>query len=217
MFIKVMTKLVVFTVYLLAPIVVCAADTYPYPNATTCQIACQVDPWSFYKRECTSYAAWKANEAGITFYNTMTGPNGSAGQFGSAGNWDNNAVSIGFTVDSTPSAGDIAVWDPNTNGAAAAGHVGYVDSVSGSSITISEYNWSPAYMYNTRTFISNAADAAQFYIHLSGPTSCPVGSDVTFNTLISSGTSLTCSASSSITMQSGFHALSGSEVRFFIQ
>ncbi|MCA9378873.1 CHAP domain-containing protein [Candidatus Dojkabacteria bacterium] len=215
--IKLLTKLAVLGIFLTTPVMVYAADTYPYSNATTCQTACQVDPWSFYKRECTSYAAWKVNEAGITFYNTMTGPNGSAGRFGSAGNWDNNAVSIGYVVDSSPSAGAIAVWDPNTNGAGAAGHVGYVDIVNGPNITISEYNWYPAYVYNTRTFISSASDAAQFYIHLSGSTSCPIGSDITFSSVISSGTSLTCSATSSITMQPGFNAVSGSEVRFYIQ
>ena len=46
----------------------------------------------------------------------------------------------GWTVTSTPSVDSIAVFQPGENGAGSVGHVAWVTSVSGSSITISEMN-----------------------------------------------------------------------------
>lgn len=55
--------------------------------------------------------------------------------WGDARDWYYNAQASGFSVGSVPVAGAIA-W----TGAGAAGHVAYVESVSGSSVTISEMN-----------------------------------------------------------------------------
>ena len=43
-----------------------AVDTYPYPNHPHNDWSSRgIDPWNFYYRQCTSYVAWKINEAGF--------------------------------------------------------------------------------------------------------------------------------------------------------
>jgi len=37
-----------------------AGDDYPYK--TSCNTAHDVDPWGFYKCECTSFVAWRIND-----------------------------------------------------------------------------------------------------------------------------------------------------------
>lgn len=60
-------------------------------------------------------------------------------------------------------AGAIAWLDANQHGAYSAGHVAWVAAVSGSTVTLEEYNWgNPQKAYHTRT-----APASQFsYIHI---------------------------------------------------
>jgi surface antigen len=84
----------------------------------------QLDPWLFYKRNCTSYVAWKINEAGKTFSNGTGG-----GQFGNAENWDDNAQAIGWTVSATPRVRSVGV----KNGPGSSlGHVAWVEKVNAS-------------------------------------------------------------------------------------
>lgn len=194
--------------------IVSAADTYPYPNAPTCPGSCTPDPWAFFKRECVSYAAWKVNEAGTVFHNGMQGPNGNSGWFGLAKDWDNNALVIGFSVTSFPSPGNIAVWEANEHFAGAAGHVAYVESVNGNQVQVSDYNW-VTHAYDIRTFTLGNSISASKFINLGGI--CSGGANKTISGTISSGQVITCSASQSITLTPGFHAQSGSNVRFYIQ
>src|SRR5436305_14096092 len=76
------------------------ADDYPYPSANPNN----ADPWLFYYRECTSFVSWRMNrDAGTTsspyyFTNHMQG-----GHWGNAAHWDDNAASLGITVDHAPS------------------------------------------------------------------------------------------------------------------
>ncbi len=86
------------------------------------------DDWHFYNRECVSYVAWKRWAMGLA-----PQPN----FWGNASDWEAH-------VDhrSGPQAGDIAVWGAYANAYVGGyGHVAYVESVSGSSITVSQYNF----------------------------------------------------------------------------
>jgi surface antigen len=102
-------------------------DDYPYRGATS-----GVDRWNFYKGQCTSFAAWRANHnLGVPFHNYYKGVH-----WGNATNWDNAARAAGIPVHSTPRVGDIAVRDSGTWG-----HVAYVAKVNADgSFMVEEYN-----------------------------------------------------------------------------
>lgn len=99
------------------------------------------DEWGFYKRECTSYVAWKINQdrgtasAPYFFHNTMYGSSQES-RFGSAGHWATaiaNATDTSFTVNNVPVIGSVAEWGH--------GHVAYVEYVHpNGNIDVSEYN-----------------------------------------------------------------------------
>lgn len=108
------------------------AENYPYKNASTSG----VDRWKFYNRQCTSFVAWRLNDAGIEFHNFMKG-----GRFGNAENWAKNARKIGFKVNKTPKPGAVAQWDAGAFGHSYWGHVAYVTQVDGAKVTIEEYNY----------------------------------------------------------------------------
>ena len=59
---------------------------------------------------------------------------------GNAEYWAQNAAHNGWTVTATPSVDSVAVFQPGQNGAGSVGHVAWVTSVSGGSITIYEMN-----------------------------------------------------------------------------
>lgn len=101
-----------------------------------------VDEWSFYTRNCTSYAAYRADLIVGDFSNNMIGPNGKEGHFGNAHNWNDNAIFIGFYVVAQPVVGSVVVWEGNKGGAGPVGHVAYVEVVnSDNTYNLSEYNW----------------------------------------------------------------------------
>jgi len=127
-----------------------STSEYPYADASNC--ACDLDPWGFYKRQCTSFVAWKLNTVnGVNFHNGMNGS-----KFGNASNWGNNARNIGLTVDNNPAVGSVAWWS--------SGHVAWVSSVNGSVVHIEEYNWNKDGNYHTRP-ISNS-NKPTGYIHI---------------------------------------------------
>lgn len=84
---------------------------------------------------CTDYVARKV--PGITWG-------------GNAGNWPSNARAAGATVNHSPSAGAILVTNEGS-----VGHVAYIESVSGSEFTITEWNYAGLYKKTTRTFSIN--------------------------------------------------------------
>lgn len=87
----------------------------------------QVDDWAFYNRECVSYVAWKRWALGA-----KPQPN----YWGNASDW------YRYVNSSTPHSGDIVVWGANANNFIGwAGHVAYVESVSGSNVTLSQFNF----------------------------------------------------------------------------
>jgi len=125
------------------------ANDYPYGGGCG-----GVDPWNFYKCQCTSFVAWRINDRkGIKFHNQYKGQH-----WGNANLWNDAAkASSGVTVNSTPKAGAIAQTDAGTFG-----HVAWVKSVSGSQVTIEEFNYVKTEGYSTRT----VAASTFRYIHL---------------------------------------------------
>jgi peptidoglycan hydrolase CwlO-like protein len=86
-----------------------------------------VDDWAFYNRECVSYVAWKRWAVGA-----KPQPN----YWGNAADW------FRFVNSYTPHAGDIVVWKAYANPYIGwAGHVAYVESVNGSNVTLSQFNF----------------------------------------------------------------------------
>lgn len=81
---------------------------------------------------CTDYVARKV--AGITWG-------------GNANRWIANSKAHGATVNRTPVAGAILVTNENNR----YGHVAYIESVSGSQVTISEWNYKGLYVKTVRT------------------------------------------------------------------
>ena len=132
---------------------VLAADDYPYAGDP----ATEVDPWQFFKRECTSFVAWRLNDAGgVNFHNNMNG-----GHWGNAHEWDENAAALGYRVDTVPAVGSVAHWNSYEAGAGSAGHVAYVSSVNADgSALIEEYNWLNEHAFSSRTV------RAPRYIHI---------------------------------------------------
>ena len=150
------------------------ADTGGYPwAAATCQTSTQsyngvaycpndnwvyngglYDTWGYNYRNCTSWVAWR-----LSTNNGYTMPRA----IGDASAWGGYFSSHGVAVNSTPAVGAIA-WESGGD------HVAYVEAVSGSSVTISEYNehYYPGNttegdgLYETRTVASSAFE----YIHV---------------------------------------------------
>lgn len=122
-------------------------DDYPYRGQTS-----GVDPWHFYKGQCTSFVAWRLNSR-----NHIKFTNGYKGQhFGNANSWDNAARAAGISVTSTPRVGDVA-----QSNAGSYGHVAVVAKVNASTVVVEEYNYAQRNHYGTRTVARSAFN----YIH----------------------------------------------------
>ncbi len=126
----------------------------------------------FYKRECTSFVAWRMiNDNGFTgFKNLMTRTvNGVSvsRSLSDAGNWGGAAEDLGYAVNMTPAPGAVAWWDTPT-----VKHVAWVRSVSGTDVTIEEYNWGYTHNYTTPNRVI-AANSVSGYIHFQDIVSPP--------------------------------------------
>ncbi|HSW36745.1 MAG TPA: CHAP domain-containing protein [Candidatus Saccharimonadales bacterium] len=87
------------------------------------------DQWGYDLRNCTSYIAWRS---AAQFGKDVSG-------WGNAADWANKAKAAGYTVDTTPEAGDIAQWDATSSNSF--GHVAFVESVnSNGTVNISQFN-----------------------------------------------------------------------------
>ena len=116
-----------------------------------------VDEWNFFNRECTSFAAFRLNSRNkVAFSNQYKMKNGAT--WGHAGNWGYAAKKAGIRVDQKPAPGAIA-WST----AGPYGHVAWVKSVSGSKVTVEEYNYPIPAQYHTRTVNKSAFTG---YIHI---------------------------------------------------
>jgi surface antigen len=166
------------------------SDTYPWGTlefcpSTTASEDCGKqtwDPLGFFNRECTSYVAWKLNEAaGVTdpraslFNNWMHAEVGAAkGRWSDAANWDDRAQALGaqgFRVDGTPAAGAVAHWDVG-EGLGERGHVAFVERVNpDGSAAVSQYNQFGDHFYSTECSVR-----APRYIHVLDAIRPPAGS-----------------------------------------
>lgn len=163
-----LSSLVLFTGILLlgVPIGIAAPASTPIPNryypfAGECPNpsggAMRVDPWNFFKCECTSYVASRLNKRGVPFSNQYKSP-----RWGNASNWSSAAKAAGIPQDDsnvTPRVGDVAWFS--------SGHVAYVERVlSNGTIDISEYNYSLRHDYGTRNIKTSSVSK---FIHFYAP------------------------------------------------
>ena len=122
-----------FVLSLIAPVPAMAGvNDYPsqWANASPDSL---IDDWGYYSRECTSFVAWRLHSR-----NGFEMPHA----IGNADAWGGWASSHGYTVNGTPTVGSVA-W-------LSSGHVAWVEAVSGSSVTVEEYNWNFNHNYNER-------------------------------------------------------------------
>jgi surface antigen len=114
------------------------ADDYP-SNLRNAPQDSLVDPWGFYNRECTSFAAWRMQRDGHPMSNTMRG-----GRFGNATNWYANAQAIGIPTTTTATNGAVLQ-------STSVGHVAYAE-IPGSPSTVEDYNWNYTGVYLQHTW-----------------------------------------------------------------
>lgn len=130
------------TAALTSPPAYAGVDDYPsqwrdVPKDST------VDTWREYNRECTSFVAWRLHSR-----------NGFEMPFNdNASGWGPDARARGYAVDALPAVGSVAWTSSN--------HVAWVEAVSGSSVTIEDYNSDLTGHYGEHTV---AAGSYQ-YIH----------------------------------------------------
>ena len=112
-----------------------------------------IDPWKFYTYQCTSYAAWYSASHGGPVPASVLQDWGS-GHIANGGNWASLARGHSIAVDNSPTVGSIAVWPigslTSPNYSDGYGHVAIVTGVSGSTISVSEYNFLNPEAYGTR-------------------------------------------------------------------
>ncbi len=95
-----------------------------------------------YPGQCTQWVLYKT---------------GLSGQWGNGGQYLSSARAKGYSTGMTPRVGAIAVFAEGY-----VGHVGYVESVSGSTFTISEMNFAGKYVVDNRTLSTSYANLRGF-------------------------------------------------------
>jgi YVTN family beta-propeller protein len=119
----------------------------------------QYDQWGYEFRNSTSYVAQKISQE-------FAGRNVAG--WGNAGNWKKAALNAGYHTDSSPQAGDIAVW--NTSTVPPGGQVAYVYAVSGRTASFDEYNAAQTGAFtSTYTSATHPGGAPTWYIHMGTP------------------------------------------------
>lgn len=148
-------------------------NSYPWDRLAPPPGVYNVDPLRFYYGECTSYAAWKVNEAMGGSASNIIFDNGYGGRSkGNGADWKRAWEDLGWKVSNTPKAGSVAWWGANGGeGVGSAGHVAWVDEVTpDGKVVISEYNNSyyapPGHKYSRRP---NAIDPGQVNAYLYVP------------------------------------------------
>ena len=109
-----------------------------------------VDSWGMYNRECVSYVAWRVHQR----YGNMPYWGGR----GNANQWPSNARSAGISTGNTPRVGAVAVMSGGYYG-----HVAWVESVSGNTVHVSQYNWGIRGEYTEMTVSANAFDTYIYF------------------------------------------------------
>jgi surface antigen len=104
-----------------------------------------LDNWKEWNRECTSFVAWRLHSK-----NSFEMPFND-----NAINWKARALSMGYTVNSTPAVGSVAWFNY--------GHVAWVESVNNNgTVTIEQYNADYTGRYSEMVI---AASSVSSYIH----------------------------------------------------
>jgi surface antigen len=110
------------------------------------------DRWGYEYRNCTSYVAWRLARAGV--------PAALFTNLGDASRWIANVRGEpGVSVNRTPSPGAVAAWDVQ-----GVGHVAWVVSVRGSTVTVADYNHAGTGSYEEHVIGSRPTG----YIHFPG-------------------------------------------------
>lgn len=111
-----------------------------------------LDSWGMYNRECVSYTAFRVAASGRYM------PGWGWAARGNANQWPSNAQSAGIPMDYGGGArpGDVAI-----STAGAFGHAMYVESVSGGSVFVSQYNAALDGRYSTKT----VSQSGLYFIH----------------------------------------------------
>jgi surface antigen len=117
------------------------------PNNQTVQSV--ISPYGYSYRNCTDYAAWRLSSLGV--------PSGRYEGLGNANSWGDNAPANGVQVNGTPAVGSIAV---DTSGQF--GHVAFVAGMSGSVITVTQYNQASDGNYTVQTGTPSQLGFSQF-------------------------------------------------------
>lgn len=113
--------------------------------------------WGAYSgHNCTNYAAYLES--------TVNGAATPAYQLGNAAQWASSAAAHGVPVNASPAAGAIAQWDAGSGGASPDGHVAYVEGWDGTSLVISEDNYS-AGPFRWRTITVGDPQWPSHFIH----------------------------------------------------
>lgn len=116
----------------------CGSDGYPYCGGQDTY----PDPWGLYNRECVSYVAWALSARFHKYVANFNG-NGNAGQW----TWSAPAYSGAVRV-YDPQPGDAVILPP-VPGFSAIGHAMIVESVSGGTVHVSQYNFYGTGEYST--------------------------------------------------------------------
>lgn len=153
-----------------------AKNTYPwgeYGNGNTVPGPgiYNPDPMGFFYGECTSFAAWKVNEAmGGTKDNFIFNNSYGGAKKGNGGEWKAAWEANGWEISDKPVPGSVAWWAPyDGEGIGSAGHVAWVTDVTedGKAI-IEEYNNSyyapPGHKYNVRPQPVDASEVSGFLL-----------------------------------------------------
>ena len=137
-----------------------SGDDYP-TNLRNAPQDSMADPWLFYNRECTSFVAWRVNHVSdVPFHNYYGGVH-----WGDASNWSKAAKAVGVPVDNNPVVGAVAWWAAGSAGSSR-GHVAWVQSNNGSSITIEEYNYVHRGGYDTRVIAVGSSMWPSGFLHI---------------------------------------------------
>lgn len=147
-------------------------NSYPWDALAPAPGVYVVDPLSFYYGECTSYAAWKVNEAMGGTATNIVFDNHTGGHIkGNGGQWRTAWEALGWQVSNTPKVDSVAFWAPYGGaGIGEAGHVGWVDEITADGkVIISEYNNSyygpPGHEYSRRPIAIDASEVnAYLYV-----------------------------------------------------
>lgn len=87
-----------FALALVAPAAASAGDDYPFRTDTTNR----VDPWTFTKRQCVSFAAWRLAQKGQA---------ATVRYWGNARDWNDRAWAANMAVNGRATVGSIAHWN----------------------------------------------------------------------------------------------------------